>query len=139
MFSYVVLEGLGKAPVNKSGLIELFDLIKYVDARVPELSYQVFKRRQNPKTKFAGSNFPLVKPVTVLADTGTTIPAKSTHVVIAPTTVRQTADDKAPAVVELAPGTQVRLVETAGGWVLITRDGKRLGYVEAAKALAPLQ
>jgi hypothetical protein len=39
--------------------------------------------------------------------------------------------------VQLSPGQQVVLVETANGWVLIARDGKKLGYVEE-KALARL-
>jgi hypothetical protein len=118
------------------------DLVTYVVKRVPELSRERFNYEQYPRTGLDISNFPLVRPIAVLADASggpvATFPAKPTHVVIAPTVVRQTADGKGPVVIQLVPGTQVRLVETAGGWVLIARDGKRLGFIEA-KALLTLQ
>jgi hypothetical protein len=38
----------------------------------------------------------------------------------------------------LTAGTQVRLMESAGGWVLVARDSKKLGYVDA-KAILALQ
>jgi hypothetical protein len=57
---------------------------------------------------------------------------------ITPVGVRQAAGGSAPVVVQLTPGQQVVLIEGAGGWVLVARDGKRLGYVEE-KALARLQ
>jgi WD40 repeat protein len=44
----------------------------------------------------------------------------------------------AAVVVELSPGMQVSLIEASGGWALIAREGRRLGYVEA-KALVRLQ
>jgi uncharacterized protein YgiM (DUF1202 family) len=69
---------------------------------------------------------------------GPALPTKPTHVVVAPTQVRQSIGDNAPVVIELAPGTQVRLIETASGWVLIAREGKKLGYVNA-NTLATLQ
>jgi Bacterial SH3 domain len=66
------------------------------------------------------------------------LPSKPTHVVITPTDVRQTANASAPVVLQLPPGSQVYLVDTAGDWVLVARDGKKLGYVERT-ALAKLQ
>jgi hypothetical protein len=62
----------------------------------------------------------------------------ATHVVIEKATVRQTADGLGELSTELPAGTQVRIVETAEGWALVARDGKRLGYIEAKK-LATLQ
>jgi len=58
--------------------------------------------------------------------------------VILPAQVRQSANDSAPSVLNLAPGSQVYLVETASGFALIARDGKKLGYVPE-KALARMQ
>lgn len=120
----------------------MFDLASYIDRRVPELSYEAFKVRQVPQTRIVGSNFPIARRVAVLPPTlnrtSASIPTKPTHVVIMPATVRQNASDMAPAVVQLAPGTQVRLVQTSEGWVLIAREGKSLGYVEA-KVLATMQ
>jgi WD40 repeat protein/uncharacterized caspase-like protein len=138
LFSYAVLEGLGKAAVDKDGLIDLFELMTFVDKEVPKLSDEAFKQSQQPLTKFAGLNFPLVKPVMVFADvpqTGLNISTKPTHVVISATSVLQSADATAPAVMDLAPGTQVTLVETTGGWVLVARSGKKLGYVQQSTLL----
>ncbi len=44
----------------------------------------------------------------------------------------------APIVVQLSPGQQVVLIESASGWALVARDGKKLGYIEE-KVLARLQ
>jgi hypothetical protein len=66
------------------------------------------------------------------------VASKPTHVVIVPTPVRRAANATGPAVMQLSPGQQVILVESAGGWVLVARDGKNLGYIEA-KALAKLE
>jgi hypothetical protein len=90
-----------------------------------------------------GSNFPLVRKTAVLPATsmgpGTTIaPAKPTHVVVTTARVREAPKGDASVVTELTAGTQVQLVETAEGWVLIARDGKKLGYLEV-KELARLQ
>lgn len=60
----------------------------------------------------------------------TTISTEPTHAVIAPVGARRTADSAAPVMVQLSPGEKVVLVERAGGWVLVVREGKRLGYVE---------
>jgi WD40 repeat protein/uncharacterized caspase-like protein len=142
IFTYVLLDGFGSADRNGNGLIEVNELVDYVEEKVPDLSYAAFKLRQVPTKNLQGNNFPLARKVAVLPATGEAtadvIPAKPTHVVIAPVVVRQSANDKAPQVIELRPGTQVRLIETAGGWVLIARDGKRLGFVEH-NALVDLQ
>jgi uncharacterized caspase-like protein len=138
VFSYAVLEALEKGPVNPDGLLEVTGLISFVQAEVPELSYQAFKQHQDPQTHFNGMNFAFAKPVPVLEDAppaAAVISGRPTHVVIAATAVRQTASTAAEIVTELAPGTQVTLVETAGGWVIIAREGRRLGYVEASSVL----
>jgi hypothetical protein len=113
-----------------------------VDKRVPALTYETWNMRQVPQMKIVGSNFPLVSKTALLPAVsegpGAVIPAKPTHVVIAPAQVRQSASETAPIVIQLTAGTQVRLMESAGGWVLVARDGKRLGYVEE-KAVASLQ
>jgi uncharacterized caspase-like protein len=132
VFTYAVLAGLGNVQPDPDGLINVFDLATYVDRSVPELSYNAFKFRQVPQVRIVGSNFPLAHQVAMLPATGpsVSIPTTPTHVVITSVTVRQTASDTAPTVLQLTPGTQVRLIETSSGWVLIARDGKQLGYVE---------
>jgi WD40 repeat protein len=143
VFTYALLEGLGEAQTDPDGLIGVTELASFVDRKVPELSYEAFKIRQVPQMKIVGSNFPIARKLALQIE-GTAkpepeIPIKPTHVLIAPTAVHADAADVAPVVLQLQPGTQVRLVQTAaGGWALIARDGKKVGYVED-KALLTLQ
>lgn len=58
--------------------------------------------------------------------------AHPTHVVVASVNAKTEASEVSLTVTHLTPGTQVRLMETANGWVLIGRDGKRLGYVQGS-------
>jgi hypothetical protein len=129
------------APAQANGPIYVKDLVQFIEEEVPELSYSAFKVRHVPKDKIVGADFPLINKFAVLSDADVaepSLPSKPTHVVITPTDVRQTANDSAPVVLQLPPGSQVYLVDTAGGWVLVARDGKKLGYVERT-ALAKLQ
>jgi WD40 repeat protein len=141
VLSYAVLEALEKGPVNRDGLIEVIGLIGFVDTEVPTLSYEAFKRRQIPQTKFNGSNFAFGKPALVLSSGGETapnIPTKPTHVLITTAEVFPEAGGTSPGKQKLAPGTLVTFVRTQQGWTLVARDGKPLGYV-AAHDLAPIQ
>jgi uncharacterized caspase-like protein len=148
-FTYVLLEGLGAADVNGNGLIEVSELADYLDDKLPDLTDRVFKLRQVPQRKMVGNNFALAGKAVVLPAGDAPVPAarpapealvasRPTHVVTTSTAVREAASGGAAVVIELTPGMQVTLVETDGGWVLVAREGKRLGYVEQ-KALARLQ
>jgi uncharacterized caspase-like protein len=146
VFTYALLDALDHADVNKNGLIEVSEIADYIDQKVPDYSYEAFKLRQIPQRSIVGNNFALTNKTEVLAvssaspktDATTTIPAKPTHVVVTPVDVKDAASDSALTVVHLAPGSQVRLMETANGWVLISRDGQKLGYVRG-NAIAGLQ
>ena len=149
IFTYALLEGLALADDNRNGTVEMSELSRYLGNEVPELSRKAFGWRQIPQMKQVGSDFALIRtspassqdavaPTSAATAAGSAAPEKSTHVVITPTGVRQNASSVAPVVVQLAPGAQVVLVETSGGWVLVARGGKRLGYVEA-KTLLRLQ
>jgi WD40 repeat protein len=144
VFTYTVLAGLGSADTNGDGVIDVTELAQYVDSRLPELTYDAFKLRQVPQMSIVGSNFPLASkvsllPVDTLAIPSTAnIPTKPTHVVIAPATVRQAAAPTGAVVTELPAGTQVAVVKTEGGWTIVARDGKQLGFVDD-KQLAKLQ
>jgi uncharacterized caspase-like protein len=142
VFTYTLLSALGEADKDGDGVVDVLELADYVDKQVPALTYDTWKMRQVPQMKIVGSNFPLVSKTALLPAVSegpsAVIPAKPTHVVIAPAQVRQSASDTAPVVIQLTAGTQVRLIENAGGWVLVARDGKKLGYVEA-KAIVALQ
>jgi hypothetical protein len=112
-----------------------YNVANFVDRQVPELTYDAWKMRQVPQMKIVGSNFPLVSRTALLpAVTGgpaLAVPATPTHVVISPAPVRESASNAAAAIIELQAGSQVRLIETSGGWALVARDGKRIGYVES--------
>ena len=57
------------------------------------------------------------------------IPTTPTHMVIRTERVRQKAASAAPGERELPPGTMVRVLEFAGDWAIVARDGEKLGYV----------
>jgi WD40 repeat protein len=141
VFTYALLEGLGDADANGDGVVDVLELADFIDRTVPQLTYDAWKMRQVPQMKIVGSNFPLVSTTAILSRVGTdatNVPTMPTHVIIAPASVRQTANSDGPIVTTLTSGSQVRLINAEGGWVLIGREGKKLGYVEA-KNLVVLQ
>jgi TPR repeat protein len=64
------------------------------------------------------------------------IPKEATHVLIRDVLVRQRPSADAPVTMRLAGATQVRVVEYAGEWAVIARDGQKLGYVPVDACLA---
>jgi hypothetical protein len=68
------------------------------------------------------------------------IPAKPTHVVIAPTPVDvfERAQGAGASLQKLSAGTLVTVLRTADGWTFIAKDGKSLGYISQT-SLAPMQ
>jgi WD40 repeat protein len=133
LFTYALLEGLSRASANDDGLITVLGLHDYVMLRVPQLSSQVFGRRQEPMAGFRGASFPLVKPTDVLGDSqrpaALTISSIPTHVTIRATEVYATPAVDAAALRSLQPGTLVTLILTDKDWTLVAKDGKQLGYV----------
>jgi WD40 repeat protein len=147
VFTYALLDALDHADVNKNGLIEVSELADYIDQKVPDFSFEAFKLRQIPQRSIVGNNFPLTNKTDVLG-TGVAagsdkpsvaaIPTRPTHVVVLPVDVKDGASNTATTIFHLAPGTQVYLVQTSGGWSLVARDGQKLGYVQSS-AVAGLQ
>ena len=145
VFTYALLDGLAGADTNGNGLIEVTELAAFIDQKVPDLSYQAFKMRQIPQMKIVGNSFPVVSKTSVLEAIGsqseapTSVPTKPTHVVVLSFAEVHAVAGASTAVVQKLPsGTLVRLVETTSGWLLIAKDGQKLGYVEE-KALLKLQ
>jgi WD40 repeat protein len=141
VFTYTLLAALQDGDSNGDGLIDVLELANFVDRQVPLLTYDAWKMRQVPQMKIVGSNFPLVSKTTLLPaanDDAVSVPIMATHVVIEKSTVRLTPDGLSRSVAELPAGAQVRVVETSNGWVLIAREGRRLGYIQV-KSLATLQ
>lgn len=146
VFTYALLDALGRADRDTNEAIEVTELAAYVDRVVPELSYAAFKVRQVPQMSLTGSDFPVGRITALLSEqlpAGAAadeprVPRQSTHVLIAVAAIREAAAANSPVVIELPAGSQVRVVKTAGGWTLIARDGEALGYVES-EALLRLQ
>jgi WD40 repeat protein/uncharacterized caspase-like protein len=141
VFTYALLDALGKADVNNDGLIDITELASFVDTEVPELSFQAFRQRQFPQMRIVGSNFPIVPRAALLAERGlTTVPTgtKPTHVVISPAEVFAQPAATVASTAKLTPGTTVTVVRTEHGWTLVAKEGKPLGYV-APSSLAAMQ
>jgi uncharacterized caspase-like protein len=137
-FTYVLLEALGAADINKNDLIEVGEIADYLEEKLPDLTYRAFKLRQVPHRKMVGNNFALAGKAAVLSSAPpieSVASSRPTHVVTATTAVREGPSATAAAVAELSPGMLVTVIETGGGWALVAREGNRLGYVED-KALA---
>lgn len=141
VFSYVLLDALGQADVNKDALIDITELAGYVDRQVPEVSFAAFQSRQIPQMRIIGSNFPLVSSIKVLASD---VPGPDLrhltpdHVIVSKAAVRQSPNSTSPVVLELDVGSRIILVEKVGDWASVARGRAVIGYVEAS-SLAKLQ
>ena len=61
-----MLEAIGAADSDNDGQLEVSELASYVEAELPEVSYQVFQHRQVPRTSISGYSFAVGKPTIVL-------------------------------------------------------------------------
>lgn len=136
VFTFALLDALGRADANSNGFIELAELILHVDGLVPAITEKRWGARQFPQMDAYGSNFSLARQVATLApDPGdpTIIPVRPTHVSTELLQIFKGAGGTGGIVQQLPPFTTVTLVRSERGWVLIARDGKALGYAAEAK------
>jgi WD40 repeat protein len=136
VFTYSILDALGRADRNGNGLIEVTELIEHVDELVPEITFKIWGTRQVPRALFQGTNFALGKQISSIATTRDDefiIPFKPTHVNVEPLEIFRAPGGGAPVIQQLPPFTTVTLVKTDHGWVLIAKNGRALGYVAEAK------
>jgi uncharacterized caspase-like protein len=130
LFTYNLMEALGRADGDGNGTIELTELATYVYAHVTALSERVFKERQEPQIRIT-SNYALTKPAPASKDAGIVIPSKPTHQLSAATDLFVVPNIAARRVRKLESNTSVTLVRSEAGWALIAREGRPLGYVAA--------
>lgn len=136
VFSFSLLDALGRADTNNNGLVELAELIQHVDGLVPAITERQWGAKQFPQMDAYGANFPLTRQVATLApDPGDAIiiPIKPTHVNTEMLQIFKEASGAGGFAEQLPPFTTVTLVKSNGGWALVARDGKALGYVADGK------
>jgi uncharacterized caspase-like protein len=61
VFTFAVLEALGKAPMNERGEIEISRLADYVIERVPRITEEHWHYEQYPVWEFTGQTFPIAR------------------------------------------------------------------------------
>lgn len=137
LFTYTLLDAIAAADNDQDSAVDVTELASYIDRRLPEYSEAAFGYTQVPQMKVVGNTFPLALATVVLSDKPTQVISKTpTHVVIQQADVLQEAIEDAAVVTRLQPGTSVRLLSSATGWVLIARDGEVIGYVADTTLLA---
>ncbi len=141
VLTYALLDAMTKKNENsRDESVKVGMLADYVDEHVPAITQSVWGVFQKPVRKLSGNDFPIGirQPVLVASSEGPEIPKEPTHVLIRAELIREKPSVDAPGARQIVAGTQVRAVEFTGPWVIIARDGQKLGYVPV-DALARLQ
>jgi hypothetical protein len=136
VFTFALLDALAHGDADNNGLVELAELIQYVDGLVPAITAKQWGAKQFPQMDAYGSNFPLVRQVASLAPNpgdAIVIPVKPTHVSTELLQIFKEAAGGDTPLQQLPPFTPVTLVKSDRGWGLVARDGKLLGYAAEAK------
>src|SRR5262249_48009086 len=116
LFTYELIEALGRGDGDGNGTIELTELATYVYWAVGALSEEVFKERQEPQIRIT-SNYALTKAAPALAgaEPGIAIPGKATHQLSTATELFVVPNITARRVGKLETNTPVTLVKTDAG------------------------
>jgi WD40 repeat protein/uncharacterized caspase-like protein len=141
VLTYALLEALDiKAARVEDERVRVNSLADYVEQRVPQITRERFGFEQLPTRKLSGNDFPIGirQAVLEVGEQGPPIAKEPTHVVIRAVLAREKASSEAPGSRQFEPGTQVRVLEFFGSWVLVAREGQKVGYVPA-DALARIQ
>jgi uncharacterized caspase-like protein len=64
VFTYALLEGIGKADSDAQGQIMITRLAEYVQTRVPEITLEKWHYKQMPLSEAKGDVFPIVHKAT---------------------------------------------------------------------------
>jgi WD40 repeat protein len=133
LFTYSFMEAAASGDRNGDHMVDLTEIIQFVDNRVPQIAMQAFGQMQIPQVRMQGANFPLMNAGTPdeLAAAGDFIPSRNTHVIVKETAVFADSGLSEATGETLPPGTRVGIIKTEGKAVLLSRDGNRVGFVEA--------
>lgn len=142
VFTYTLLDALGRADRNDNALIEVSELVGHVDAWVPEITFKRWGQRQVPQRNNVGADFPLGRQVAALSpatDPDAVVISKTpTHIVPDGGGVFAQPGGQGALVRTLQPFTLVTVIKEAGEERLVAKDGEKLGYIAAAR-LKPVQ
>jgi WD40 repeat protein/uncharacterized caspase-like protein len=137
LFTYNLLDALDRGDGDGNGTIEVSELAAFVYAQVTTISEQVFKQRQEPQIKLA-SNYPLTRQAHVLVDEAPVLAMDTKPVAkLAQTAQLQVRPTSGATVVRsLTAQMAVTVLKTEGGWSLVAREGKPIGYVATRDLIA---
>jgi uncharacterized caspase-like protein/WD40 repeat protein len=136
LFTYQLLDALGRADSDGNGMLELTELAAFVYSQVSLAT----NNEQVPQVRIGGADYSLVKQTGILeqAEPQVAIPARATHMVSDAIEFQIEPQAGSRRIHRLEPKTPVALVNTQKGWVLVAKEGKLLGYVPKA-SLTPIQ
>jgi WD40 repeat protein/uncharacterized caspase-like protein len=140
LFTYNLLDALGKADSDGDGIIRVTELASYVYAEVTQLSEQVFQHKQVPQVRIGGADHALTKAMAVLttSEPGIEVATQPTHKVVSATELQIQPAFGSRGIRKLDADTPLTVVTTEQGWVLVAKNGSPIGYV-AQGDLAPLR
>ena len=138
LFTYNLLDALGRGDGDRNGTIEVSELAAFVYAQVTSASEQVFKKRQEPQIKI-NLNYALARQTRVLDDDVPLIASGTQPAVhVAQQAQLQIKPTSGATIVRsLSPQTPLTVIRSENGWSLIASEGKPVGYV-ATRDLAPI-
>ncbi|MGH1407492.1 MAG: caspase family protein [Rhodomicrobiaceae bacterium] len=129
VLTYTILEALSKTAEGKKKEVDLSDLAKHINLRVPVISKQEYGSIQRPHNKIVG-DFPFgITTKGVLKAAKETIPKTPTHVIIQSVRLSEKAEKGFEGKRRFVPGKQIRVVKFFGDWAQIASDGTKIGYV----------
>jgi WD40 repeat protein/uncharacterized caspase-like protein len=136
LFTYQLLDALGRADSDGNGMLELTELAAFVYSQVSLAT----NNEQVPQVRIGGADYSLVKQTAILAqeEPQATIPTGATHIVSDAIEFQIAPQAGARRIHRLEAQTPVALVNSDKGWVLVAKEGKLLGYVPQA-SLRPIQ
>jgi hypothetical protein len=147
LLTYTLLEGLAKA--GSGDKIDLTDLKKYVELKVPDYAKEMKNGCvndrgqlycQRPLVDIFSRDYPLVprypQILAKLDAGGPLISTKPTHVVMAATDLLEQAARGSPVTRQLEAGTLVTVFEPIkDGWAHVAQEGTPIGYIPEERLL----
>ena len=137
VFTYALLDALGRGDRNGNDLIEISEIVGHIDAVVPDISEKRWGQRQVPQRSVVGNDFPLGRQVARLSPAPQSEPivisVKPTHIVPEGGQVFAETGGRGIVVRVLDPFTLVTMMKEEGGYALIAKEGERLGYLDLSR------